>query len=443
MGRLNSIILCTRLNSRRVPGKALREINGKPCLHHLLDRLLLSEIPIIVAVPWNELPEWQSKLVKYNGQLDIIAGSEDDPLDRMATAARHFNVQHVIRVTHDKIFVDPASINYCFDQYMKRDLDYLYSSTFTSGTGFEIISKKALDQANEQYKKVEHISYAIKAVTKNKFNLDVKQFQWDHRLLLDYEEDFTLAELILATLGNDCNTNDVCNFLDDNPWAANINKLPLLSVYTCAYNAEKWLDFAMSSVSQQMNFDQYEYILVDDHSTDDTPYLMAKFKSKFPNVKYIRNGQNLGLASSSNIALTHARAPYIMRLDADDFFVATDVCRFMLGEIKKRNLDAIYPNNYLGDYGVVQKGREHHHIGGALFNTRAVNHIKFTEGLRGYEGLDFFGRAKSQLKIGYINKPLFFYRQHEGSLSKNNKEEREKIKAKIMEDMYEEEIPRH
>ena len=102
----------------------------------------------------------------------------------------------------------------------------------------------------------------------------------------------------------------------------------------------------------------------------------------------------------------------------------------MLAEIKEAKKDVLYPHNYYGKKKTIQNGRAHH-VGGALFCKSAVNHIKFTEKLRGYEGLDFFLRAREQLNVGYFGKPVFFYRQHSGSMSKTNLKMREDIKRGI------------
>jgi glycosyltransferase involved in cell wall biosynthesis len=189
----------------------------------------------------------------------------------------------------------------------------------------------------------------------------------------------------------------------------------------------------MQSVESQEGFARFEYILLDDHSSDKTFQAMARFKAKHQNVKLIRNVRNLGLASSSNVALKEARGKFIMRLDADDYFVHKTSLREMLGEINQRPLDAIYPANYFGSMTRIQQPEENHHIGGAIFRAAALNHVKFTEGIRGLEGLDLYARARDQLKIGYFSRPIFFYRQHEGSLSKTNLDERAKIKTRIEE----------
>jgi glycosyltransferase involved in cell wall biosynthesis len=207
--------------------------------------------------------------------------------------------------------------------------------------------------------------------------------------------------------------------------------MPKVTFYTCVYNGAEFIYEAMDSVRRQTCFNKSEYIIVDDYSLDNTPYIASKFAAHYDNVHYQRLNQNIGLASASNEALKRAKGKYIVRLDADDFFSKTNAIDMLIHELEERSLDAIYPGNYYGRYDVVQKGNECHHIGGTLFLTRSINHIKFTDRLRNYEGLDFFGRAKNSLDIGYYNEPLFFYRQSDSSMSRTNLEERARIREDI------------
>ncbi len=424
-------VVCARLTSRRVPGKALAVINGKPLLTHLMDRLRKTRLPIVVAVPDCELDQWQDW---FDENPDIIqnSGHDNDPLARIYDAAVEHRFTNVVRVTHDKIFVDPQDVLSALKEYEGKKLDYIFSSTLTDGTGFEIISVDALGLAREAFSNVEHVSYAIRAVTKNVWNMPFKG-EKNVRLLCDYEEDLVFLETILSSLGNDCSKRQVEDFCKRQSWVNDLNRLPRLTLYTCAYNAEAWIEQTLRSVEMQEGFARFEYILIDDHSTDRTMQLMAKFKSKHDNVRLVRNQTNIGLASSSNIALKNARGKYIVRLDADDFFVHKAACRELMSEIGARPIDALYPANYFGSLGMIQQPEEHHHIGGAIFRTAALNHIKFTDGIRGLEGVDFWARARHQLQIGYLSRPMFFYRQHADSMSKTNLGEREKIRSDLVE----------
>lgn len=424
------IIICSRTSSSRVHCKVFREINGLPTINHLLNRICDLDYKIILAVPTNEV-------AKYKQIVDLrkikIHGSEfiDDPLARMNEAAAAFDLDHVIRITHDKIFVNPQTIELAIKQYNEMESDYLYSSKFIDGTGFEIISRTVLSDATNKFKNVEHISYAVRLCAKRVYNFDPEQPRNDVRLLLDYENDYKFMNLIMAILGNNCSLSDVLKYINKNQDFKEINRLPELTIYTCCFNGIEYLEHAIKSVINQTRFHAYEYIFIDDHSTDGSLQTFVKATMGKNNCSFIRNGKNLGLSSSSNVALSNAKGKYILRLDADDFLINDTILHSMMTEIKSTGKDIIYPDNYFGDFYNIQAGNVNHHVGGAIFKTSGLNYVKFTDGLRGLEGYDLFLRAKNLLKIGYYKKPTFFYRQRNGSLSKTNLNERIKLKKKL------------
>lgn len=426
-----AIIICTRSDSSRVPRKPFKKICGKPILEHLLDRLAPSKIPIILAYPFEQIEDYQELKIRENVYLhDSI--HYDDVLKRMNDCAKEYKVENIIRISHDKILVNPEDLFSALGVYFRKNLDYLYSSSLIAGTGFEIINAKVLDIAANRFDDVEHVSYAIKAVTSNDHNYVSNHKDSNFRFLIDYPKDVDFLEVLFSQVGSDANLNECIDYLNKNPEIKKINQLPRVTVYTCAHNAEKFIQKAMDSVAGQSDFKKWEYILVDDGSTDKTCELMAKFCLKHKNARWIRNEKNIGLSSSSNKALKEATGHYIIRLDADDTFSFPGAIRELLSEIESTGKDVIYPNCFFGSYYNVQSGKESHHVGGSIFKKSALNYIKFTDGLRGYEGLDLFMRAKSLLNIGYLNKPMFFYTQRDDSLSKSNLDDRKKIKEEIV-----------
>jgi len=428
------IVVCTRMKSSRIPNKVTRKLNNIPVLEHLHNRLIKTGIPTVYAYPMSDAMAYNELFYNFeNKDFKTTFGYDNDPLKRMHKAACEYDLDIIIRVVHDKIFIDDKQLLMALGEFKKRKLDYLYSTTFTDGTAFEIISRRALTKAAKSFDKVEHITYAVKAITTNSYNMDQGfLYAKDIRLLIDYPKDLDLMTTIFACLGNDCTQVDALVFMADNPWAKEINKLPKVTVYTCGFNAEKYLREAMNSVITQDNFiDEYEYILVDDFSSDKTAIMMAEFAATLPNVTYIRNTKNLGLASSSNVALSRARGKYIIRLDADDYFVGNNCINYMIKKMNEIEVDALYPNYYKGNYQTIGPAALNHHPAGTLFKTIALNHIRFKDGLRHYDGTELYLRAKDILKIGYLSRPIFFYRQHDASLSRNNLTERALIKENI------------
>lgn len=426
-------VICSRLNSSRVPEKPLQKINGIPLIEHLVSRCIKAGYPVYLAIPGRDYDGYKFLKDKFgNDDLTICTGHAEDPLARMHEVAVKHELDTVIRVCHDKLFVDPVAVKILMKHRESDELDYV-TANFVDGASFEVISATALARASDKFKNVEHISYAIQCVTDKIKRIDLSSL-WnsEHRLLVDYPEDLKVLNLVMHSIGNDCSLTDAIRFMDHHSWITKINRTPRVTVYTCAYNAEKWITKCMGSVSSQQGFSRYEYLLIDDSSSDATSILMSKFCDVYKNSKWIRNEKNIGLSSSSNEALKRARGRYIIRLDADDYFTSDHAIEDLILQLEKNESDAVYPDNYFGSFKKIQTGNENHHVGGTLFRTRAANHVKFTDGLRGYEGLDFFSRAKDQLKISYFNKPTFFYRQHSNSMSKTNLEERDRILQSIM-----------
>ncbi len=86
------------------------------------------------------------------------------------------------------------------------------------------------------------------------------------------------------------------------------------------YNEAEYISFALESVLyQRVNFD-YEIIVYDDNSTDDTAKIVQDYQKSFPLIKYYKNEVNLGNAKTFYNALKVASGDYFQVLDGDDFF---------------------------------------------------------------------------------------------------------------------------
>ena len=90
---------------------------------------------------------------------------------------------------------------------------------------------------------------------------------------------------------------------------------PLVSVVVTTYNQGRYIEETLASVLAQ-SFTDYEVIVVDDGSTDDTPQRLALFKDE---IRIIRQ-TNTGVAGSRNSGVTAACGQYIAFLDGDDLW---------------------------------------------------------------------------------------------------------------------------
>jgi glycosyltransferase involved in cell wall biosynthesis len=92
---------------------------------------------------------------------------------------------------------------------------------------------------------------------------------------------------------------------------------PKVSVLTTVFNRAKFLGDCIESV-QQSRFMDYEHIIVDDGSTDDSVEIAQRYAKKDPRIKVFVNETNLGDYPNRNEAARHASGTYLKYLDADD-----------------------------------------------------------------------------------------------------------------------------
>jgi len=94
----------------------------------------------------------------------------------------------------------------------------------------------------------------------------------------------------------------------------NSPKKPKISVIMPTLNAEKYLKEAIDSILAQ-TFKNFEFIIIDDNSTDNTLNIINEYKDK--RIKLIK-GKNKGIASALNLGIKCSKGEYIARMDADD-----------------------------------------------------------------------------------------------------------------------------
>ncbi|MCX6901155.1 MAG: glycosyltransferase [Verrucomicrobia bacterium] len=97
-------------------------------------------------------------------------------------------------------------------------------------------------------------------------------------------------------------------------------KPPGVSVLMAVHNGQRYLGEAIESLLHQ-TFEDFELVIVDDASTDDTPRLLKSLACRDRRIVLLRNDRNIGLAGSLNRGLAICRAPLVARADADDVFM--------------------------------------------------------------------------------------------------------------------------
>lgn len=94
---------------------------------------------------------------------------------------------------------------------------------------------------------------------------------------------------------------------------------PLISIITPAYNSDRFIRQTMDSVLAQ-TYENWEMIIVDDHSTDKTVEYVKDYQKRDPRIKLFQLNKNSGSAVARNTAMRNAKGRYIAFLDSDDMW---------------------------------------------------------------------------------------------------------------------------
>ncbi|MDA3139740.1 glycosyltransferase family 2 protein [Vibrio metschnikovii] len=130
----------------------------------------------------------------------------------------------------------------------------------------------------------------------------------------------------------------------------------MVSVIMPSYNSEKTISESIKSVLKQ-SYTNWELIIVDDQSSDDTWSIISKYAEEFDNIHIYRNKTNSGAGVSRNFAIEKSKGRFVAFLDSDDLWSKNKLSKqitFML--------DNNYPFTYTyyhrfdkyGDRGVVE-----------------------------------------------------------------------------------------
>lgn len=93
----------------------------------------------------------------------------------------------------------------------------------------------------------------------------------------------------------------------------------LVSIITPLYNSQAYIADTINSVLKQ-TYSNWELLLVDDCSTDDTIKIVKHYANKYNSIKLLKNEVNSGAAISRNKGIFEAKGDYIAFLDADDLW---------------------------------------------------------------------------------------------------------------------------
>lgn len=120
----------------------------------------------------------------------------------------------------------------------------------------------------------------------------------------------------------------------------------ILSIIIPAYNVENYINKCLTScINQNIPSGDYEIIIVEDRSTDNTLLLIKDFINQHQNYcfKLIEHKENKGLSCARNSGIEVAQGKYIWFVDSDDF-ISDNILQSLLQEVINNDLDMLWFN---------------------------------------------------------------------------------------------------
>ena len=225
-----------RMTSKRLPGKVLMELDGRPLIDYSLERLKRAQSldKIVVATTVNAADDSIVDYCKMRGFF-FYRGDEKDVLSRYYEAAKLFNAEVVIRTTSDCPLLDPSLIERVIKEYFDEKVDYasnMLNETFPLGLSVEAFSIEALEKAYNGASKDferEHVTLYINR-NPDEFSLhsvEQKENLSYLRWTVDTPEDFLFIQKVISKLRNKDRPYEmetILEILNENPEFIEINR---------------------------------------------------------------------------------------------------------------------------------------------------------------------------------------------------------------------------
>ena len=214
------------------------------------------------------------------------------------------------------------------------------------------------------------------------------------------------------------------------------------------FNAARWLEDAVSSVLAQ-SFTDFEFIVVDDGSVDNTLELIQKYAASDPRIIVISK-PNSGLSESLNIGISMARGRWIARLDADDICEPTRLEKQI--ELASTSLDLVfigsgltvideagnklatycYPTRHIALLKHLRSARKFPPHASALYRTKMVLDLGgYRSRIHRAEDWDLWLRLSEVGELACLSEPLVRIRKHSEQISHSEGGRRQMVDSRL------------
>jgi len=218
-----------------------------------------------------------------------------------------------------------------------------------------------------------------------------------------------------------------------------------VSICIPTYNYGAYLPETIESILAQ-SFQDFELLIIDDNSDDDTRSVVESYAQKDPRIRFIVNPSNLGMVRNWNYCLELARGEYIKFVFGDDLLASPDaigkmveildghgsvslVCsarNFIDANSSPLKVDSNFGNGIFSGHRVINYclKRQANLVGepSVVMFRRAQAQRGFLPNYRHIVDLEMWFHLLEQGDFAYLDEPLCSFRIHEGQMTQKNKE---------------------
>lgn len=231
---VTAAIIQARMGSRRLPGKVLLPVAGKPVLYYQVQQIRAAQSVdnLIIATSTNPTDDPIAAFCKEY-DLDVSRGSEENVLERFYGAARQIGADLILRMTGDCPLIDPQAIDSAVKVYRTNLCDYLYLGlTFAEGICCDLFTFGMLEAAFQEASLADEKEHITPFFHKRPQRFRIKALENSvddshYRIVVDEPQDFDAVKMIIQELwteGTDhLEFGRIKDYLDRHPEIKNIN----------------------------------------------------------------------------------------------------------------------------------------------------------------------------------------------------------------------------
>jgi FkbM family methyltransferase len=134
-----------------------------------------------------------------------------------------------------------------------------------------------------------------------------------------------------------------------------------VSAIVSTYKSEEFIGECLENLMNQSIAEQIEIVIIDAASPQNEKLVVAKYREKYSNIKYIRTNERIGVYAAWNIAIQHSTAPYCISVSTNDQ-LSPDTCKILADELDAdAEIMLVFGDTYLTKYPHETFGNNRHH----------------------------------------------------------------------------------